>query len=116
MLLHLKTKKNKIMKNTETLKNDIINILKQIYDPEIPVSIWDLGLIYNISFQNNKEVNITMTLTSPNCPEAESLPATIKQQVENIPEIEKVNLKITFSPPWSMDKLSDAAKLELGLL
>ncbi|HON20577.1 MAG TPA: iron-sulfur cluster assembly protein [Bacteroidales bacterium] len=104
------------MKSKKALKNDIINVLKQIYDPEIPISIWDLGLIYDISFQNNKEVTITMTLTAPNCPEAENLPATIQQQIKNIPEIEKVTIQLTFSPPWSINKLSDAAKLELGFL
>jgi len=104
------------MKSTESLQNEIINVLKHIYDPEIPVNIWDLGLIYDIVFLENKDINLIMTLTSPNCPVAESLPAEVKSSIEKIPEINKVTVIITFNPPWNMDKLSDEVKLELGLL
>jgi FeS assembly SUF system protein len=112
----LKIKKNNKMKSKELLRNEIINALKQIYDPEIPVNIWDLGLVYDIIFLENNDVNLIMTLTSPNCPVAESLPLQVKTSLEQIPEINKVTVTITFNPPWSMDKLSDEVKLELGLM
>lgn len=104
------------MKDIESIKYDIIEGLKTIYDPEIPVNIWDLGLIYQIDITPDYQANILMTLTSPNCPVAESLPASVKSMVEQIPELKKVNIQLTFSPPWSMDKLSEEAKLELGFL
>ncbi|MBP7102062.1 MAG: DUF59 domain-containing protein [Bacteroidales bacterium] len=104
------------MKSKESLRNEIIIKLKHIYDPEIPINIWDLGLIYDIVFLANNDINLIMTLTSPNCPVAESLPLQVKTTLEQIPEINKVNVSITFNPPWDMDKLSDEVKLELGLL
>ena len=104
------------MKDIESIKYDIIEGLKTIYDPEIPVNIWDLGLIYQIDITPDYQANILMTLTSPNCPVAESFPASVKSMVEQIPELKKVNIQLTFSPPWSMDKLSEEAKLELGFL
>lgn len=104
------------MKSKEALRDDIIKALKEIYDPEIPVNIWDLGLVYNIDIQEKNNVTITMTLTSPNCPVAESLPSEVQNAVEQIPEIGNTQVKITFYPPWDMDKLSDEAKLELDLL
>ncbi len=104
------------MKSKEALQEEIIKALKQVYDPEIPVNIWDLGLIYTIDFSDKNDVTITMTLTSPNCPVAESLPNEVKNAIEQIPEIRNVQVKITFYPPWDMDKLSDEAKLELDLL
>ncbi|MDD3280839.1 MAG: iron-sulfur cluster assembly protein [Bacteroidales bacterium] len=104
------------MKSREILREKIIKALKQIYDPEIPVNIWDMGLVYDITFYGNNEVAIIMTLTSPNCPVAESLPLNVKNSLEQISELNKVTVKITFNPPWDMDKLSDEAKLDLGLL
>jgi FeS assembly SUF system protein len=104
------------MKNIEVIKEEIIASLKTIFDPELPVNIWDLGLIYNIDITSDYQATITMTLTSPNCPVAESLPITIKSKLEQIEELKSVYIKITFNPPWSMDKLSEEAKLELGFL
>lgn len=104
------------MKSKESLRNEIIIKLKHIYDPEIPINIWDLGLIYDIVFLANNDINLIMTLTSPNCPVAESLPLQVKTTLEQIPEINKVSITISFNPPWNMDKLSDEVKLELGLL
>ena len=104
------------MKDKETIRQEIIQNLKTIFDPEIPVNVWDLGLIYKIDIREDMEVAITMTLTSPNCPVAESLPSEIKNRIEAIPEVKKVIVHITFNPPWSMKKLSDEAKLELDLL
>ena len=97
------------------LKDKIISEIKKIYDPEIPVNIYELGLIYKIEIDDEKKVNIEMTLTSPNCPVAESLPNSVKDNILKIDEIKDVNLKLVWDPPWSKDKMSDAAKLELNL-
>ena len=97
------------------LKNKIINEIKKIYDPEIPVNIYELGLIYKIEISDEKKVNIEMTLTSPNCPVAESLPKMVKDNVLKIEEVSDVDLKLVWSPPWTKDMMSDAAKLELNL-
>ena len=97
------------------LKNKIIAEIKKIYDPEIPVNIYELGLIYKIEISDEKKVNIEMTLTSPNCPVAESLPKMVKDKVLNIEEVFDVDLKLVWSPPWTKDMMSEAAKLELNL-
>ena len=97
------------------LKNKIVAEIKKIYDPEIPVNIYELGLIYKIEIIDEKKVNIEMTLTSPNCPVAESLPKMVKDNVLNIEEISDVELKLVWSPPWTKDMMSEAAKLELNL-
>ena len=97
------------------LKEKIISEIKKIYDPEIPVNIFELGLIYKIEVINNKKVLIEMTLTSPNCPVAESLPNSVKENVLKIEGINDVNLKLVWDPPWTKDKMSEAAKLELNL-
>ena len=97
------------------LKNKIIAEIKKIYDPEIPVNIYELGLIYKIEISDEKKVNIEMTLTSPNCPVAESLPKMVKDNVLKIDEVSDVDLKLVWSPPWTKDMMSDAAKLELNL-
>ena len=96
------------------LKDRIINEIKKIYDPEIPVNIYELGLIYDISI-NDKSVVIEMTLTSPNCPVADSLPKMVKENINSIEEIKKVDLKLVWSPPWTKDMMSEEAKLELNL-
>ena len=98
------------------LKEKIINEIKKIYDPEIPVNIYDLGLIYGINIKDKNHVDINMTLTSPNCPVAESLPKLVKNNIIQIPEVNKVDLKIVWSPPWNKDMMSEEAKLELGFL
>ena len=98
------------------LKEKIISEIKKIYDPEIPVNIFELGLIYKIEVNKEKKtVLIEMTLTSPNCPVAESLPNSVKDNILKIDGIEDVNLKLVWDPPWTKDKMSEAAKLELNL-
>ena len=97
------------------LKEKIISEIKKIYDPEIPVNIYELGLIYKVEVVDNKKVLIEMTLTSPNCPVAESLPKSVKENILKISEIEDVDLKLVWDPPWTKDKMSEAAKLELNL-
>ena len=97
------------------LKERIISEIKKIYDPEIPVNIYELGLIYKIEVIEEKKVNIDMTLTSPNCPVAESLPKTVKDNILKIDGVSDVDLKLVWDPPWSKDKMSEAAKLELNL-
>ena len=97
------------------LKNKIITEIKKIYDPEIQVNIYELGLIYKIEISDENKVNIEMTLTSPNCPVAESLPKMVKDNVLKIEEVSDVDLKLVWSPPWTKDMMSEAAKLELNL-
>ena len=97
------------------LKDKIITEVKKIYDPEIPVNIYDLGLIYNIEIKNDNEVYIEMTLTSPNCPVAESLPKMVKENINSIVGVKKVELKLVWNPPWTKDMMSEEAKLELNL-
>ena len=97
------------------LKESIISEIKKIYDPEIPVNIYELGLIYDIKINEDKTVNIEMTLTSPNCPVAESLPKSVKNNILKLDCIDDVDLKLVWDPPWTKDKISEAAKLELNL-
>ena len=98
------------------LKEKIITEIKKIYDPEIPVNIYELGLIYKIEVnEQNKKVIVEMTLTSPNCPVAESLPNSVKDNILKIDGIKDVDLKLVWDPPWTKDKMSEAAKLELNL-
>ena len=97
------------------IKSKVIEEIKKIYDPEIPVNIYDLGLIYKIEVYENKKVNIDMTLTSPNCPVAESLAKDVKDNIMKIEGISDVNLNLVWEPPWDKEKMSEAAKLELNL-
>ncbi len=97
------------------LKEKIINEIKKIYDPEIPVNIYELGLIYKIEISDDQKVKVEMTLTSPNCPVAESLPRMVKNNITKIMGVREVNLKLVWDPPWNKDKMSEAAKLELNL-
>lgn len=99
--------------NTET---DIVKVLKTIYDPEIPVNIYDLGLIYEVEVREEGKVKVVMTLTSPNCPVAESLPEEVYEKVLSVEGVKDVELNLTFDPPWTKDMLSEEALLELGLL
>ena len=96
------------------LKEKVIAEIKKIYDPEIPVNIYELGLIYDIII-NNSEVNVKMTLTTPNCPVAESLPKEVKDSILEIKEVSKVDLDLVWEPPWDKSMMSEAAKLELNL-
>jgi FeS assembly SUF system protein len=97
------------------LKEKVILEIKKIYDPEIPVNIYELGLIYNIEIDEKNKVNIDMTLTSPNCPVAESLPNSVKDNVLKVDGVSDVDLNLVWDPPWNKDKMSEAAKLELNL-
>ena len=102
--------------DTNLLGEQIVKKLKTIYDPEIPVDIYELGLIYDVMVNEDYEVKILMTLTSPNCPVAESLPREVEEKVQTIDEVKSCEVEITFDPPWSKDLMSEEAKLELGML
>ncbi len=102
--------------DTNELGESIVKVLKTIYDPEIPVDIYELGLIYDVMVNTDYEVKILMTLTSPNCPVAESLPREVEEKVKTIENVKDVDVEITFDPPWSKDLMSEEAKLELGML
>ena len=97
------------------IKTKVIDEIKKIYDPEIPVNIYELGLIYKIDVDEKNKVNIDMTLTSPNCPVAESLPNEVKEKIKKVDGVSDVNLKLVWEPTWTNDKMSEAAKLELNL-
>ena len=97
------------------LKNKVIAEIKKIYDPEIPVNIYELGLIYDVKVDEENNVKIKMTLTSPNCPVAESLPKEVKDSIIEIKDVNKVDLDLVWDPPWDQSMMSEAAKLELNL-
>ena len=98
------------------MRQSIITNLKKVYDPEIPVDIWELGLIYNISIKEDNHVDVTMTLTSPNCPVAETLPMEVEQAVLQTEGVKSVNLDLTFDPPFTPDMMSEEAKFSLGMM
>ncbi len=98
------------------LEDRIVEMLKTIYDPEIPVDIFELGLIYEVDIQEDNHVLIDMTLTSPNCPVAESLPKEVEDKVATVDGVNSAKVKIVFDPPWDKDMMSEEAKLELGFL
>ncbi|PHQ55426.1 MAG: FeS assembly SUF system protein [Lutibacter sp.] len=100
----------------EELGVKIVEVLKSIYDPEIPVDIYELGLIYDVMVSENNDVKILMTLTSPNCPVAETLPVEIEEKVKTLEEVKTAEVEITFDPMWTQDMMSEEAKLELGFL
>lgn len=102
--------------DTATLGEKIVRVLKTIYDPEIPVDIYELGLIYDVFVNEDLDVKILMTLTSPNCPVAESLPLEVEEKIRSINEVKSSEVEMTFDPPWSQDLMSEEAKLELGML
>jgi FeS assembly SUF system protein len=102
--------------DTQELGEKIVKVLKTIYDPEIPVDIYELGLIYDVFVNEEYEVKILMTLTSPNCPVAEALPVEVEEKVKSIDVLKDVEVEITFDPPWTQELMSEEAKLELGLL
>ncbi|UEQ75209.1 SUF system Fe-S cluster assembly protein [Chryseobacterium arthrosphaerae] len=95
---------------------EIINVLKTVYDPEIPVDIYELGLIYDVQISDNADVKIIMTLTTPNCPVAETLPQEVKDKVAEVENVKSVDLELTFEPSWNKDMMSEEAKFELGML
>jgi FeS assembly SUF system protein len=98
------------------LGEKIVKELKQVFDPEIPVDVYELGLIYDVFINEDNEVKILMTLTSPNCPVAESLPKEVEDKVKSIDDVKDAEVEITFDPPWTKDLMSDEAKLELGFM
>lgn len=98
------------------LENKVIEVLKTIFDPEIPVDIYELGLIYEVKIDKEQNVSIDMTLTSPNCPVAESLPKEVEDKVASIEEVKSASVNIVFDPPWDKDMMSEEAQLELGFL
>ena len=102
--------------DTTELGEKIVKVLKTIFDPEIPVDIYELGLIYDVLVNEDQEVKILMTLTTPNCPVAETLPLEVEEKVKSIKMVKDAEVEITFDPPWSQDLMSEGAKLELGLL
>ena len=102
--------------DTAELGEKIVRVLKTIYDPEIPVDIYELGLIYDVFVNDDRDVKILMTLTSPNCPVAETLPVEVEEKVKSLDEVNNAMVEITFDPPWSQELMSEEAKLELGFL
>ncbi|PKR81792.1 SUF system Fe-S cluster assembly protein [Brumimicrobium salinarum] len=99
-----------------TLEDSIIDVIKTVYDPEIPVDVYELGLIYEVKINGDKTVDVEMTLTSPNCPVAESLPNEVKEVIESVEEVKSAKVNIVFDPPWDQTMMSEEAKLELGFL
>ena len=102
--------------DTVNLGEEVVKVLKSIYDPEIPTDIYELGLIYDVMINEDNDVKVLMTLTSPNCPVAETLPLEVEEKVKSIDLIRSCEVEITFDPPWSKDLMSEEAKLELGML
>ena len=100
----------------KVLEEKVINVCRNVFDPEIPVNIYDLGLIYGVKVFEEGKVRVVMTLTTPNCPVAESLPAEVKTEIGYLSDVKEVDLELTFEPPWDQDMMSEEAKLDLGLL
>lgn len=100
----------------DALGEKIIDTIKTVYDPEIPIDIYELGLIYDVFVNEDRQVKILMTLTTPNCPVAESMPAEVEQKLKSIPEVTDVEVEMTFDPPWNQDLISEVGRFELGLL
>ncbi len=102
--------------DVNALGEKIVRVIKTIFDPEIPVDIYELGLIYDVFVNEDYDVKILMTLTTPNCPVAETLPMEVEEKIKSIDEVKTAEVEITFDPPWSQDLMSEEAKLELGML
>ncbi len=102
--------------NANELGEKIVRVLKTIFDPEIPVDIYELGLIYDVFVNEDREVKVLMTLTTPNCPVAETLPLEVEEKVKSLKEVKDAEVEITFDPPWTQELMSEEAKLELGML
>jgi len=102
--------------DTQALGEKIVKVIKTIYDPEIPVDIYELGLIYDVFVNEDYDVKILMTLTTPNCPVAETLPMEVEEKVKSLNEVKSAEVEITFDPPWTQELMSEEAKLELGML
>ena len=102
--------------DVNALGEKIVRVIKTIFDPEIPVDIYELGLIYDVFVNEDNHVKVIMTLTTPNCPVAESMPLEVEEKVRAIPEVAEAKVELTFEPPWNRDLMSEEAKLELGFL
>jgi FeS assembly SUF system protein len=102
--------------DTQKLGEQVVRVLKTIFDPEIPVDIYELGLIYDVFVNEDADVKVLMTLTTPNCPVAETLPLEVEEKIKSINMVKSAEVEITFDPPWTQDLMSEVAKLELGLL
>lgn len=100
----------------QAIGEQVVDVLKSIYDPEIPVNIYELGLIYDVQVSTDLDVHILMTLTSPNCPVAESLPEEVRERAASVKDVNEVEVELTFDPTWTKDMMSEEAKLELGFL
>ena len=103
-------------KDPNELGEEIVKVLKTIFDPEIPVDIYEIGLIYDVFVNEDNDVKVLMTLTTPNCPVAESLPLEVKNKINDMDDVKSAEVEMTFDPPWSKDLMSEEAKLELGFL
>ena len=103
-------------KSIETLERDVVDMIRTWYDPEIPVNIYELGLIYGVTINEEHDVHVLMTLTSPSCPVAETLPPDVEQKIAGVEGVKSAKVEITFEPPWEQSMMSEEAKLELGFL
>ncbi|MFN5325039.1 MAG: SUF system Fe-S cluster assembly protein [Bacteroidota bacterium] len=103
------------MDDVKPLQDRVVDVLKTCYDPEIPVNIFDLGLIYEVLVNDGNDVHVRMTLTSPACPVAETLPPEVEQKIRELPDVNSAKVEITFDPPWDKNMMSEEAKLELGM-
>lgn len=103
-------------KKNPIFREDVIKVLKTVYDPEIPVDIWELGLIYDISIDEENNIKIAMTLTAPNCPAAQSLPLQVQERVKQISGVGDVDVEVVWDPPWHPSMMSEVAKLQLGYM
>ena len=99
----------------KALENEVVQVLRTIYDPEIPVNIYEVGLIYEVRVDDDGNVSVTMTLTSPMCPVADSLPPEVQYRVEHVPGVKSASVTVVWDPPWSPDMMTEAARLELGM-
>ncbi len=106
---------NTIMEEIKPLEERVIDVLKTCFDPEIPVNIYDLGLIYEVKVNEGNDVHVRMTLTSPACPVAETLPPDVENKIKELPDVNSAKVEITFDPPWDKEMMSEEARLELGM-
>jgi FeS assembly SUF system protein len=111
-----KKERFKLEEHNEELFLDVVKNLRMVFDPEIPVNVYDLGLIYNLDIDEDHMVYVRMTLTAPNCPEAETIPGRIQQAVQDAEGVEDVDIELVFDPPWTRERMSTAALLALGLI
>lgn len=102
--------------NNKELEDQIIAVIKTVYDPEIPVDVYELGLIYDVRIEDNGHIDVDMTLTSPSCPVAESLPAEVEEKIMSVEGVKTAKVKIVFDPPWTRDMMSEEAQLDLGFM